>query len=92
MQITRHFSIQTTAIISALSLSVGTPFLAAENISPEQIQALQTDARTANEAITQVVQKSDSDEVKKDAQSASEAVGRIITELDKYAASAIAST
>ncbi len=90
MQIIRRFSSHTKAILSVVSVSFGIPFLAAENISPEQIQSLQTDAKAANDAIVEIVQKADSDDVKKDAQTAGEAIGRIITELDKHAAKAAA--
>ncbi len=90
MQIIRRFSSNTKAVLSVLSVSIGIPFLGAENLSPEQIQSLQTDAKAANDAIVEIVQKADNDYVKKDAQTAGDAIGRIITELDKHAARAVA--
>ncbi|GAT34673.1 glycosyl hydrolases family 16 [Terrimicrobium sacchariphilum] len=92
MKTTRRFSCPPGAILPALFIAIGIPLLPAENISPEQIQALQTDAKAASEAISQVAQKTDNDDVKKDAQTAGDAVGRIIAELDKHAANATAST
>lgn len=51
--------------------------LAAQTLTPEQIQAVRQDAETAGKALDEVIQKANSDEVRKSADTAKSAVGRI---------------
>jgi hypothetical protein len=70
----------------AAVLSVSYP-LTAEEMTPEQAQALRKDALVAKEAIGRVIKNAQAKEVRTDAGTAESAIGRVVDGLDPHPAS-----
>lgn len=67
----------------SLSLFAFVFSLAAQNLTPEQIQELRKDAETAGKALDQVIQKAETPELRQDADTARSALGRITDRLNQ---------
>lgn len=66
--------LKTAAPLLAFGLAAS---LVAQNLTPEQVQALRKDADTAGKALDQLAQKTDAPEIRQDADTARTAVGRM---------------
>lgn len=74
------------AFLAAFSIPcVGLP-LAAQNLTPEQVQALRRDAETASKALDKVLQNAGAAEARENVGTARSALGRITNQLDAYLA------